>query len=551
MQKGDLLPDGIWITERAEQTAFAGGRRLWNGDRIMAKVIMVQGTMSNAGKSLIVAGLCRIFRQDGYRVAPFKSQNMALNSFITKEGLEMGRAQVMQAEAAGVEPVAAMNPILLKPTTHVGSQVIVNGEVLGNMSARDYFAYKKQLIPEIKKAFRELEKDNDIIVIEGAGSPAEINLRENDIVNMGLAELLDAPVLLVGDIDRGGVFAQLLGTLMLLEKTEKERVKGLIINKFRGDKTILDPGVVMLEERGHVPVVGVVPYMELSIDDEDSLSSRFDRREEGLIDIAVIRYPRISNFTDLSVLEQIGQVSVRYVDSVRDLHHPDMIVLPGSKNTMADLKWMRENGLEALIKKKAQDTIVFGICGGYQMLGETISDPYQVESGGSMKGMGLLPAATELKQEKTRTQVTGTFGEISGALSGLSGKSVRGYEIHMGSTGYGGSIADSENVRQPESRSDEKGYVCRIQNEADGSVKYDGIFSGNVYGTYVHGIFDEGTLAETLVGILAARKGVALDTGQMISYGQFKQMQYDKLADGVRKSMDMEAVYAMLREAAI
>lgn len=551
MQKGDLLPDGIWITEQAEQTAFAGGRRLWNGDRIMAKVIMVQGTMSNAGKSLIVAGLCRIFKQDGYRVAPFKSQNMALNSFITKEGLEMGRAQVMQAEAAGVEPVAAMNPILLKPTTHVGSQVIVNGEVLGNMSARDYFAYKKQLIPEIKKAFRELERDNDIIVIEGAGSPAEINLRENDIVNMGLAELLDAPVLLVGDIDRGGVFAQLLGTLMLLEEPEKERVKGLIINKFRGDKTILDPGVVMLEERGHVPVVGVVPYMELSIDDEDSLSSRFDRKEEGLIDIAVIRYPRISNFTDLSVLEQIGQVSVRYVDSVRDLHHPDMIVLPGSKNTMADLKWMRENGLEALIKKKAQDTIVFGICGGYQMLGETISDPYQVENGGSMKGMGLLPAVTELKQEKTRTQVTGTFGKISGAFSGLSGKSVRGYEIHMGSTVDSESIVDSENVRQPESRSDEKGYVCRIQNEADGGVKYDGIFSGNVYGTYVHGIFDEGTLAETLVGILAARKGVALDTGQMISYGQFKQMQYDKLADGVRKSMDMEAVYAMLREAAI
>lgn len=517
----------------------------------MAKSIMIQGTMSNVGKSALAAGLCRVLKQDGYKVAPFKSQNMALNSFITKEGLEMGRAQVMQAEAAGVEPVAAMNPILLKPTTHVGSQVIVNGEVLGNMSARDYFVYKKQLIPEIKKAFRELERDNDIIVIEGAGSPAEINLRENDIVNMGLAELLDAPVLLVGDIDRGGVFAQLLGTLMLLEEPEKERVKGLIINKFRGDKTILDPGVVMLEERGHVPVVGVVPYMELSIDDEDSLSSRFDRREEGLIDIAVIRYPRISNFTDLSVLEQIGQVSVRYVDSVRDLHHPDMIVLPGSKNTMADLKWMRENGLEALIKKKAQDTIVFGICGGYQMLGETISDPYQVENGGSMKGMGLLPAATELKQEKTRTQVTGTFGEISGALSGLSGKSVRGYEIHMGSTGYGGSIADSENVRQPESRSDEKGYVCRIQNEADGSVKYDGIFSGNVYGTYVHGIFDEGTLAETLVGILAERKGVVLDTGQMISYGQFKQMQYDKLADGLRESMDMEAVYAMLREAAI
>ena len=336
-------------------------------------------------------------------------------------------------------------------------------------------------------------------MIEGAGSPAEINLRENDIVNMGLAELLDAPVLLVGDIDRGGVFAQLLGTLMLLEKPEKERVKGLIINKFRGDKTILDPGVVMLEERGHVPVVGVVPYMELSIDDEDSLSSRFDRKEEGLIDIAVIRYPRISNFTDLSVLEQIGQVSVRYVDSVRDLHHPDMIVLPGSKNTMADLKWMRENGLEALIKKKAQDTIVFGICGGYQMLGETIRDPYQVENGGSMKGMGLLPAATELKTEKTRTQVTELlekFPEHSLVFPERACADTRS----MGSTGYGrsnadnrstvdgGSIVDSERVINPESRGNEKRYVCRIQNEADGSVKYDGIFSGNVYGTYVHGI---------------------------------------------------------------
>ena len=516
-----------------------------------AQSIMIQGTMSNVGKSLLAAGLCRIFHQDGYRVAPFKSQNMALNSFITAQGGEMGRAQVVQAEAAGIEPDVSMNPILLKPTTDAGSQVIVNGRPIGNLSAAEYYQKKQALVPAVLEAYHSLEEAYDLVVIEGAGSPAEINLRQNDFVNMGLAEMVDAPVLLVGDIDRGGVFAQLLGTLMLLEEPEKERVKGLIINKFRGDKTILDPGVVMLEERGHVPVVGVVPYMELSIDDEDSLSSRFDRREEGLIDIAVIRYPRISNFTDLSVLEQIGQVSVRYVDSVRDLHHPDMIVLPGSKNTMADLKWMRENGLEALIKKKAQDTIVFGICGGYQMLGETIRDPYQVENGGSMKGMGLLPAVTELKQEKTRTQVTGTFGEISGALSGLSGKSVRGYEIHMGSTVDSGNIVDSECVIDPKSRGNEKRYMCRIQNEADGSVKYDGIFSGNVYGTYVHGIFDEGTLAETLVGILAERKGVVLDTGQMISYGQFKQMQYDKLADGLRESMDMEAVYAMLREAAI
>lgn len=507
----------------------------------MAKVIMVQGTMSNAGKSLIVAGLCRIFKQDGYRVAPFKSQNMALNSFITKEGLEMGRAQVMQAEAAGVEPVVAMNPILLKPTTHVGSQVIVNGEVLGNMSAKDYFAYKKQLIPEIKKAFGQLAEENDIIVIEGAGSPAEINLRENDIVNMGLAELVDAPVLLVGDIDRGGVFAQLLGTLMLLEDSEKERVKGLIINKFRGDKTILDPGVVMLEERGQVPVVGVVPYMELSIDDEDSLSSRLEQKEEGIIDIAVIRYPRISNFTDLSVFEQMEHVSVRYVEHAKELHHPDMIVLPGSKNTMADLKWMRENGLEALIKKKSEDTVVFGICGGYQMLGAQISDPCQVEAGGSMKGMELLPVVTELKQEKTRTQVTGIFGNISGVLAGLSGKPVRGYEIHMGSTKKLTDTDEADCVKD--------NFLTKITDVVHKNAeKQDGAYSGNVYGTYVHGIFDEGNIAGMLVQILAEKKGVVLDTAQMMSYQQFKQMQYDKLADGLRKSMDMDAIYAMLKE---
>ena len=273
----------------------------------MSKVIMIQGTMSGAGKSFLAAGLCRIIKQDGYRVAPFKSQNMALNSYITEEGLEMGRAQVMQAEAAGVKPMVCMNPILLKPTNHTGSQVIVNGEVFGNMSARNYFAYKKQLIPEIKKSFRKLEEYADIIVIEGAGSPAEINLRENDIVNMGLAEMVDAPVLLVGDIDRGGVFAQLLGTLMLLTEEERNRIKGLIINKFRGDQTILDPGIAMLEEKGRVPVAGVVPYMELALEDEDSLTERFDKKGESCIDIAVIRYPRISNFTDFNVFEQLKE----------------------------------------------------------------------------------------------------------------------------------------------------------------------------------------------------------------------------------------------------
>ena len=314
---------------------------------------MIQGTMSNAGKSLLCAGLCRIFKQDGYRVAPFKSQNMALNSFITEDGLEMGRAQVVQAEAAGVAPQVEMNPILLKPTNDVGSQVIVNGEVLKNMSAREYFAYKKQLIPDIMKAFHKLEEENDIIVIEGAGSPAEINLKKDDIVNMGLAKMVDAPVLLVGDIDRGGVFAQLLGTLMLLEDDEKERVKGLVINKFRGDKTILDPGVEMLEERGGVKVAGVVPYMHLSIEDEDSLSGQLDNHDVGVIDLAVIRFPRISNFTDFNVFERLEGVSVRYVSSVQELGQPDMIFLPGSKNTMGDLRWMRQNGLEAAVKKLA------------------------------------------------------------------------------------------------------------------------------------------------------------------------------------------------------
>ena len=343
----------------------------------MAKAIMVQGTMSNAGKSLLAAGLCRIFKQDGYKVAPFKSQNMALNSFITEEGLEMGRAQVMQAEAAGIRPSVYMNPILLKPTTDVGSQVIVNGEVLGNMKARDYFAYKKQLVPQIMEAYHRLEEEYDIIVIEGAGSPAEINLKEEDIVNMGMAKMAKAPVLLVGDIDRGGVFAQLIGTVMLLEEEEKKMVKGLIINKFRGDKTILDPGVKMLEEKAGIPVVGVAPYLQIQVEDEDSLTERFDRKAAvGVIDIAVIRLPRISNFTDFNPFESMEGVSLRYVGSVSELKNPDLIILPGTKSTMADLARMRQNGLEAaVLKAAASGKLIFGICGGYQMLGESLSDP--------------------------------------------------------------------------------------------------------------------------------------------------------------------------------
>ena len=485
---------------------------------------MIQGTMSNVGKSFLVAGLCRIMQQDGYRVAPFKSQNMALNSYITEEGLEMGRAQVMQAEAAGIRPMVCMNPILLKPTSHTASQVIVNGEVFGNMSAKDYFACKKELIPTIKRAFKKLEEYADIIVIEGAGSPAEINLKENDIVNMGLAKLVDAPVLLAGDIDRGGVFAQLLGTLMLLTKEEKERVKGLIINKFRGDKSILDPGIVMLEEKGGVPVTGVVPYMELALEDEDSLTERFGQRDAGSIDIAVICYPRISNFTDFNVFEQMPEVSVRYVSSLSKLHHPDMIMLPGSKNTMGDLKWMRQSGLEAAVKKKAEEIPVFGICGGYQMLGESISDPEGTEGGGEMSGMGLLPVATQLGRKKMRRQVKGRFGEIKGILSGLSSLEYEGYEIHMGQT-----------QMTKEDTGKEKA-VMTGRNE-------------NVYGTYIHGIFDKGKAAACLINALAAKKGIRLEADGCEDYQIFKERQYDILADTLRGHLNMEEIYGILREA--
>lgn len=499
----------------------------------MAKSIMIQGTMSNAGKSLIAAGLCRILKQDGYKVAPFKSQNMALNSYITKEGLEMGRAQVTQAEAAGVEPSVYMNPILLKPTNDVGSQVIVNGEVVKNMSAREYFAYKKQLIPDILKAYEKLNQEYDIIVIEGAGSPAEINLKQDDIVNMGMAKMADAPVLLVGDIDRGGVFAQLVGTIMLLEDEEKARIKGTIINKFRGDKTILDPGIDMLEEMTKIPVVGVTPYMNVDIEDEDSLSERFSHKNsQGIVDIAVIRLPRISNFTDVAILEGMEEVNLYYVSKVEQLGNPDMIVLPGTKNTMADLKWMRENGLEAAILKAQQrGTVIFGICGGYQMLGEALEDPEGVEEGGILRGMGLLPTKTTFTQEKTRTRVTGTIGEVTGVLHKLSGKKLEGYEIHMGKTS--GDIP--KNV-----------YFSKIA-EAEKAEKEDGACIGNVYGTYVHGVFDADGIAAELVRVLAEKKGISIEQYQQTDRHTYKESQYDLLADTLRKYLDMDKIYEILQ----
>ena len=487
-----------------------------------AKVIMVQGTMSNAGKSFLTAGLCRVFHQDGYRTAPFKSQNMALNSYITKDGLEMGRAQVMQAEAAGAEPSADMNPILLKPTSSTGSQVIVNGKVRGQMGAVDYFQHKKELIPDIMAAFERLSEAYDIIVIEGAGSPAEINLKENDIVNMGLAAMVDAPVILVGDIDRGGVFAALYGTVALLTPEERERIRGLVINKFRGDVEILRPGLSMLEEKTHLPVVGVVPYLKVDIEDEDSLSQRLEMRDgKKPLDAAIIRLPHLSNFTDFMPLEQHPLLGVRYVSNAHELGAPDLILLPGTKNTVDDLLWLRQCGLEtALLKLAAKGTPVLGVCGGYQMLGQTLDDPTGSESGRpqTLRGLGLLPTRTMFSEQKRRAQVKATV-----AAAPFAGAELEGYEIHTGVT---------EAEGEP------------FAHYPDGGR--EGCVQGNVFGTYLHGLFDTGTLTEALAGWLCRRKGIDPSDAALIPMEEYRRQQFDILADGVRGALDMDAVYAAM-----
>ena len=483
----------------------------------MAKSIMIQGTMSNAGKSLLCAGLCRIFRQDGYRVAPFKSQNMALNSFITADGGEMGRAQVVQAEAAGIPPDVRMNPILLKPTTDVGSQVIVNGRVLGNIRAKDYYKRKMEFVPDIMEAYRSLEDEFDVIVLEGAGSPAEINLKQDDIVNMGMAKMADAPVLLVGDIDRGGVFAQLYGTVALLEPDERARIKGTIVNKFRGDVSILEPGIKQLEDLCGVPVAGVVPYLHVDIDDEDSLTERFHTSSQRkLIDVAVIRLPRISNFTDFSPFERYENVSLRYVGKTEDLKDPDLILLPGTKSTIADLLWLRQSGLEASILKAASGGVpVFGVCGGFQMLGKRIADPNGVEAAGvtEIAGMGLLDTETVFYGEKVQTQTKGVLSGISGMFRGLNGLEYEGYEIHMG-------------------RGGEKGAPV--------------VDKGTVYGSYVHGIFDKGGICDEVLRALCDRRGVDFAALGSFDANEYKERQYDLLADGVRSGLNMDFVYKVL-----
>ena len=485
-----------------------------------AKCIMVQGTMSGAGKSLLCTALCRIFAQDGYRVAPFKSQNMALNSFVTRDGLEMGRAQVVQAQAAGMEPDVRMNPILLKPSSDVGSQVIVNGEVRGQMPAAAYFKLKKSLIPDILAAYDSLAEKVDIIVIEGAGSPAEINLKADDIVNMGLAELVDAPVLLAGDIDRGGVFAQLYGTVELLEPAERARIKGLVINKFRGDLSLFDEGRRMLEKLCGIPVLGVIPYLrDVHIEAEDSvaLDRRHRRAEPGKVNIAVVLLRHLSNFTDFDTLERRPGVCLYYTDSPEALDDADIIFLPGSKSVMPDLAELRRKGLADKIVRLAEEgRTVAGICGGYQMMGHTIRDPHRIESDTeTMPGLGLLPVGTVLTGEKITRQVRFT----------LPGDDRTGsaYEIHMGRTApLPGHPAEP---------------LARL---ADGTG--DGCVAENCLGTYLHGIADNSPFIDRLLRPFADR----LPRTEAVDARTCKEQQYDLLADHVRRSTDMEQFYRIV-----
>lgn len=499
-----------------------------------AKTIMIQGTASNSGKSILTAALCRIFKQDGYRVAPFKSQNMALNSYITADGLEMGRAQVMQAEAAGIAPDVRMNPILLKPTSDVGSQVILCGKAIGNRTAKEYWSDKKALRPFIQQAFDSLANDYDIIVIEGAGSPAEINLKQDDLVNMGMAKMAHAPVLLVGDIDRGGVFASLYGTVKLLEPDEQDRIQGLIINKFRGDLEILRPGLDDLERLTDKPVIGVVPYAHLDIDDEDSLSERLTAKDssKAALQIAVIRLPHLSNFTDFASLERMSAVSVRYVDTPKQLDGVDFIIIPGTKSTIDDLKWLRTSGLEAKIQRLHHEgTPVLGICGGYQMMGRHLYDPEGVEGGGSIAGLGLLPTETIFRAQKTTTQATGKILSPGGILHDLAGVPTVGYEIHMGDTTLlEGAVPFQQLMRGTE-------------------LVIDGCCAGDAYGTYMHGVLDTPEVLEPLIRALLARKGISASDITVFDPVQYKEEQYDKLADMVRSALDMERIYQILEAA--
>ncbi len=493
---------------------------------------MVQGTASAVGKSMLVTALCRILRQDGFSVAPFKSQNMALNSFVTKNGEEIGRAQAVQAEAAGIEPTVDMNPILIKPEAGSKAQVVVMGKPAMTLPAGEYGRHTAELLPLVEEALARLRSDYDVVVIEGAGSPAEINIKENEIVNMRIASLAQAPVLLVGDIDKGGVFASLVGTLALLDEAERDSVKGLVINKFRGELMLLRSGLDYLESYTGKPVIGVIPYYRhILIPEEDSISRGDGASGDdamGITTIAVIRLPSLSNSTDFEPLQQEAGVQVRYVHSADELGYPDAIIVPGSKSTIADLAYLRRSGLADGIAQRAKQGIpLIGICGGFQMLGREIKDPSHVESSeGSVAGLGLLDTTTIFQPHKTTCQVKAEVLSNDGLLEGLHGEEVIGYEIHMGQ--------NLGNNSRP---------LFLVTQGMDGHASYiDGAVAngGLIFGSYLHGLFDNDNFRHAFLSKLRQLKGLPPIPRLPIPA---REQQYDRLAEVVRHSLNLELVY--------
>ena len=488
--------------------------------------IMIVGTSSGAGKSITVAGLCRALTKDGLKVSPFKSQNMALNSFVTKSGLEMGRAQVVQAAACKIDPEAYMNPILLKPTTDRKIQVIVNGKSIGNMSGIEYGKFKTSLKPEIMKSYNYIKENYDISVIEGAGSPVEINIKGEDIANMKMAEMADAPVILVADIDRGGVFASIYGTIMLMPPEERARVKGVIINKFRGDVNILKPGLKEIEELTGVPVIGVMPYSNIDIEDEDSVTERFKKLQgKKGINISVIKLRHISNFTDIDALRIVEDVNIKYITSADEMGEEDIIVIPGTKNTIDDLKEIKDNGIATeIIKASKNGKVVIGICGGFQMMGEKIKDPYGIESEiKEIPGLGLLELETIMEKEKNTLQYEGELKNCFGILEGLDGEKVKGYEIHQGVT-----LGDEKKVTKDE----------RVVAVAKGD---------NIFATYLHGIFDNEKVTRTILNKVREKKGIETQI-EGITFDEYRERELDKLEKIFRENIDMEKIYKILGE---
>ena len=490
------------------------------------KNLMILGTHSNAGKSILVTALCRIFAQDGYRVAPFKAQNMALNAGVTPDGHEIGRATIAQAEAAGVKPHVDMNPILLKPEGHRRSQVVLNGKPYTHIDAGNWYSLKPFLWQQVTAALDRLRQRYDLVIMEGAGSPAEINLKDGDIVNMRVAQFARSPVLLVGDIDRGGVFAALVGTMALLEPDERALVKGFVINKFRGDISLLGDGLRLLQARAfNIPTLGVIPYLpNIGVAAEDSVT--LDEKQSSQVagrrvDIAVIRLPRLSNFDDFDPLAAEPGVQVRFVERGADLGQPNAIILPGSKMTLADLAWLRETGLARQVMNLAQlGTPVVGICGGYQMLGHTLFDPDGVEAepGAQVSGLGLLPIETIFTGDKRTEQVQAVLQAEVGPLAGLRGTPVTGYEIHMG---------------RSQSLEPAVPVLCRIGPA--GASHFDGALSvdGRIWGTYLHGLFDNNALRHAwLRGLGWQGMGQSFD----------RERAYNRLANHVRAHLDMEAL---------